>query len=584
MGSAFSPVSVCVFSSVVLSIACHAPEGPKDPNDAGVTGTTEGVDSGATEGAVAGAELSIFDSSGAPTEVLLETGSVVCTPTVTGSVDETTITWSISGHAIDEGGDTLVGAHFDKGDAVSCTVEGTDESGAVRSASSGVAVVENSPPEVVSVTVTPTDAPAGSSDLVCEVEAVDADGDVLEFAFAWTVDGDAPADGAVSLTSWEGDTLSAEVVFEGSVVVCDVEVSDEDEGTADETAESTAAAPAVRDGASAVTAALSCADVEATLSDPLNADYWVHPDGTLDSAPEPTACIFDHHEVLFAYSGSVEDFEVPDGVGYVTVLAWGGGGGGGYQGASYGSGFEGGGGGYATGSVEVVPGDTLSVVVGTGGAGAQTTSGAGWTSTSGALGGGGPGAPCQSGGGGAGTGEGGGYSGVFAGSVSQANAQVMAGGGGGAGRNFNGGAGGGEEGTAGGGGSAHGGRGATQLQGGLSATGGRWCATNGTSSNGDGTAMYGGGGCWENSGDGGGGGGGGGYFGGGGGGTPDAGLGGGGGGGGSAFVVEGAIGAGWEAGSGQTRGGDGVAGDLGHVGTGGEVNSSGRHGYVIIRY
>lgn len=84
---------------------------------------------------------------------------------------------------------------------------------------------------------------------------------------------------------------------------------------------------------------------------------------------------------IFASPGT-SNFTVPDGVYRVVAEVWGAGGGG-----SGGSGGSGAGGGYARKSIEVGPGQVISVTVGAGGAGAvnPTASGAGGSSSFGAY-------------------------------------------------------------------------------------------------------------------------------------------------------------------------------------------------------
>lgn len=108
--------------------------------------------------------------------------------------------------------------------------------------------------------------------------------------------------------------------------------------------------------------------------------------------------------VVFSYTGANQSFTVPAGVTSLDVKAWGAGGGGGRVDS-----VVGGAGGFTRGRLAVTPGDVLVVVVGEGGT--RITAG---TSA-------------------AGGGEGGGYSGVFAGTPSQATARFVAGGGGGGG-------------------------------------------------------------------------------------------------------------------------------------------------------
>ena len=107
---------------------------------------------------------------------------------------------------------------------------------------------------------------------------------------------------------------------------------------------------------------------------------------------------------VFAYTGTTQSISVPAGCTTATIKAWGAGGGSGYLGF-------GGGGGFASKVTSVTPGTQLAVEVGKGGTTYNVTTGA----THGYGG------------------SGGGLSGVFAGSVSQANAIVVAGGGGGGG-------------------------------------------------------------------------------------------------------------------------------------------------------
>jgi hypothetical protein len=212
---------------------------------------------------------------------------------------------------------------------------------------------------------------------------------------------------------------------------------------------------------------------------------------------------------IFNYTGNDQTFYT-SGISSIKLKVWGAGGSGGDN-------SEGGGGGFATGTVNVNPGQYVYVVVGQGGSYKPGTTGT--------YGGGGS---TSSGGTSGLNGSGGGLSGAFsANPISQANALIIGGGGGGGGRNTSngkGGVGGGTSGVNGSNdGSSTGGQGGTQLAGGSGGTaaGGGGCGspTNGTS----GSALQGG--------DGGkrpvcadpynaaGGGGGGGYYGGGGGAT-----------------------------------------------------------------
>ncbi len=209
------------------------------------------------------------------------------------------------------------------------------------------------------------------------------------------------------------------------------------------------------------------------------------------------------------YSGGDQTFVVPAGITSISIKAWGAAGGGANE-TWYTLQGGGAGGGFASGTLAVSSGQSLTVVVGQGGIPNSLAS---------TFGGGGAGGN-RAGNTTAIGGSGGGYSGVFASAVkSQANARIIAGGGGGASPGADGGA----AGPGGGGGATGGqdalpirsGRGGTQAAGGAAATGNSSCSINPTG----GTALQGGNGgsssvtqAHE-----GGGGGGGGYFGGGGG-------------------------------------------------------------------
>lgn len=157
-------------------------------------------------------------------------------------------------------------------------------------------------------------------------------------------------------------------------------------------------------------------------------------------------------------SDSAQNFVVPAGIFSLTVKMWGpGGGSGNYSGSG-----GGGAGGYASGTLSVTPGETLLIVPGSGGKAPVSSNGNGGN---GGWPGGGYGTRGDASGGG-----GGGLSGIFTGSVSQANALIIAGGGGGSTGFGNFGAGGGG-GTSGGSGTSNSGGGGSQIAGGLGGSG-----------------------------------------------------------------------------------------------------------------
>ena len=85
---------------------------------------------------------------------------------------------------------------------------------------SNTVTIQNTPPEMISVDLTPLSA-SESSTLTCSPTGTDADGDGLTFSYAWTVNGS-----AISAT---GDTLTGAAFDSGDSVQCVVSA---DDGTA----------------------------------------------------------------------------------------------------------------------------------------------------------------------------------------------------------------------------------------------------------------------------------------------------------------------------------------------------------------
>jgi hypothetical protein len=241
--------------------------------------------------------------------------------------------------------------------------------------------------------------------------------------------------------------------------------------------------------------------------------------------------------------------------GKFQVYAWGGGGGGGQSSGT------GGGGGAAQGTLTAVPG-TYAIVVGGGGDYRPAPGGVGTRPE------GGGGFPGAIGGGG----QGGGYSGIFAKSVAQSNALLIAGGGGGGGYAGNGGPGGGIT-TGSDGSGPNAGAGGSPTAGGMGAGGA-----------GSGSALLGGDAGVAGD-QGGGGGGGGGYFGGGAGFNGDNPPGNSGGGGGSGYCHPKLVSS-----VRLTPASESTPGDSTHpfrggtAGNGGALNGAGSGGIVIVRY
>ncbi|MFB7909910.1 hypothetical protein ACFC1T_26085, partial [Kitasatospora sp. NPDC056076] len=281
----------------------------------------------------------------------------------------------------------------------------------------------------------------------------------------------------------------------------------------------------------------------------------------------------------FTYTGSGQYFTVPSGVTRIDVKVWGAGGGGTWDTAhQVSTGCGGGGGGFSRGSIAVVPGQRLLIVVGEGGRA---------NSSANTYGGGGAGNSADYPGG-----SGGGLSGVFTSTYTQGQALVIAGGGGGATGTRNA-----ITGAGGGGGTSGSARGRITHDGGPGTrTAGGQAGTGGSVSGAPGAALHGGNsaqiaGRFTM----GGGGGGGGYYGGGGGtsqpNSNDASQIPGAGGGGSGYLaptVTGGTTISGQAAPGRYTGGSAAASsDRDYrpgVGVGGATRTNGGHGQVVLQW
>jgi hypothetical protein len=261
--------------------------------------------------------------------------------------------------------------------------------------------------------------------------------------------------------------------------------------------------------------------------------------------------------VPFDFTGAVQTYTVPAGMGHVAAKVWGAGGGGDDNSCS----GSGGGGGYATAVLAVTAGDQLIVDVGGGGS----------SNNSGGAGG-------YGGGGAAGNGNGAGGGGMT--QVTSGGGQfIIAGGGGGAGFCASAGGGGGLAGEAGGGSLTAGwgnGCGGASASGGTDSQGGAGGAAGCAGSDGASGQQFlggaGGGGTGRP-----GGGGGGGYYGGGGGGPSSNYQAGGGGGGSGSVPSNGSM-----QGASSKIPGNAADPDRNGVGTGGEPGASGGNGRVVL--
>ncbi|MBM4369926.1 MAG: hypothetical protein FJ102_27200, partial [Deltaproteobacteria bacterium] len=115
--------------------------------------------------------------------------TLTCTATgfsdADGDSDRSTYAWTVNGSAAGSGSSLSSG--FDKGDTVVCTVtpyDGADYGTAVTD----TIVIDNAPPAVTSVTLSPAD-PTTDETLSTTVSSSDPDGDRVTLSYTWYVDG-----------------------------------------------------------------------------------------------------------------------------------------------------------------------------------------------------------------------------------------------------------------------------------------------------------------------------------------------------------------------------------------------------------
>jgi hypothetical protein len=372
--------------------------------------------------------------------------TLVCVPVGFSDADGDTpvyaFAWTVDTVPVSGTSATFSGT-FRRGDVVGCAITVSDGDVQVGPVSAAV-TVSNTLPTAPVVALGPTRA--GDGDLICDVTtlSVDGDGDAVTYDVDWTLNGAAftqTLDGA-----WPGDTVAVERTRTGQVWTCRVTPADPVGVGGGSNVASVTLSPGVLDGSSPTRAARSCAEVGDNQGDPVNADYWIHPTGDFTSEPDLEPCLFDRHVLVVTAPGE-RSFQVPPGVEYLTVKAWGAGGGFGTNGHNESHG--GGAGGFTNAVLPVVPAENLALVVGQGGPGGGSAGENKWSHLSALPGNGGPGSPgmyeppfgqntWQIGGGG-----GGGFTGVFRGTAVQSGALVVAGGGGGGGECAAGGTGGG---------------------------------------------------------------------------------------------------------------------------------------------
>lgn len=126
--------------------------------------------------------------------------------------------WKVNGiTVVGVNGDTLPVVRFSTGQTIEVTVTPSDLFGAGASQTAGPHTVENAPPSIVNAAIDPPTLRATSTATCVPVGAFDADGDLISYSYAWTVN-DVPAG--------TSSTLSPLSFERGDRVQCSITPSD----------------------------------------------------------------------------------------------------------------------------------------------------------------------------------------------------------------------------------------------------------------------------------------------------------------------------------------------------------------------
>jgi hypothetical protein len=155
---------------------------------------------GTDAGNDASASLTLSNSPPILTDVALspdpatETDILTCTPGSTSDADGTTgftytYAWSVEGADPGETSGELDGTSFNKGDTVACAVTPNDGTDDGETVSSNAVIVENTPPSITDVTISPS-RPGVADTLTCTASGFsDDDGDSDVSTWSWTIAG-----------------------------------------------------------------------------------------------------------------------------------------------------------------------------------------------------------------------------------------------------------------------------------------------------------------------------------------------------------------------------------------------------------
>ncbi|NCG21433.1 MAG: hypothetical protein GWP91_20675 [Rhodobacterales bacterium] len=123
----------------------------------------------------------------------LVTDTLTCSASGSSDADGDSVTtsyaWYVNGNVVAGAANELNAPSFSNGDNVYCVVTPNDGSDDGLSVQSNTVTVYNTAPSIASVTLTPTTAYEDTLLTCTAVGAADADGDLLTYTYAWTING-----------------------------------------------------------------------------------------------------------------------------------------------------------------------------------------------------------------------------------------------------------------------------------------------------------------------------------------------------------------------------------------------------------
>ncbi len=165
------------------SVTCEVT--PDDGTDTGSTATSNTVTVDNTP--------PVLDSLTLDPDPAYEADTLTCSAGSTSDADgdsvSLTFSWDVSGTTLSVSSTTLTGTHFDRGDAVSCTVTPDDSEDVGTSLTSATITISNTSPEATSVSISPTSALADDTLTANASGWSDDDGDSEGYLYQWYVDG-----------------------------------------------------------------------------------------------------------------------------------------------------------------------------------------------------------------------------------------------------------------------------------------------------------------------------------------------------------------------------------------------------------